>query len=62
MTTKSKETYLTKSGKTANIRMIRRADGSRSGHGMNGIHVGDWYFSITNLLLMAIVLLMITKK
>lgn len=55
------ETYPTK--KTNNntvIRAIRRADGR--GHGMNGVHIGDWYFSLTNLLLAAILLTLLFKK
>ena len=29
---------------------------------MNGIHVGDWYLSITNILLGAILICLIAKK
>lgn len=56
------ETYPTKRQRPADVRIVRRADGDKCGHGMNGIHIGDWYFSITNLLLAAIVVILVTKK
>lgn len=56
------ETYPMKRQRPADVRIVRRADGDKSGHGMNGIHIGDWYFSITNLLLAAIVVILVTKK
>ena len=63
MTKKSgQETYPMKRQRPADVRIVRRADGMKSGHGMNGIHIGDWYFSITNLLLAAIVVILLTKK
>ena len=55
------ETYVSKKNQNF-VRAIRRADGGKSGHGMNGIHIGDWYFSLTNILLMIIAIIMITKK
>ncbi len=56
------ETYPMKRQRPADVRIVRRADGDKCGHGMNGIHIGDWYFSITNLLLAAIVVILVTKK
>ena len=56
------ETYPKKTGIVPDYKIIRRADGSKCGHGLNGIHIGDWYFSITNILLLAILLVVWTKK
>ena len=56
------ETYPAKRNITPDVRVIRRADGDKCGHGMNGLHIGDWYFSFTNLLLMAIVVILLTRK
>lgn len=54
-------TYPQKSGIVPDVKVIRRADGSR-GHGMNGLHIGDWYLSFTNLLLLAILIVLMTNK
>lgn len=59
--TPGRETYINKRDVNA-ISVVRRADGGKSGHGMNGIHIGGWYFSITNLLLAAIVVILLTRK
>lgn len=58
---RGQETYPKKRNIVPDIRVIRRADGSKN-HGMNGIHVGDWYLSITNILLGAILICLIAKK
>lgn len=58
---RGQETYPKKRNIIPDIRVIRRADGGK-GHGMNGIHIGDWYFSLTNLLLGAILISLIAKK
>lgn len=55
------ETYITKKNQNF-VRAIRRADGGKCGHGMNGLHIGDWYFSLTNILLAIILIVMLTKK
>lgn len=60
--TPGQETYPIKRNVTPDVRVIRRADGENRGHGMNGLHIGDWYFSFTNLLLMAIVIILLTRK
>lgn len=60
--TSGQETYPEKRNITPDVRVIRRADGGKCGHGMNGLHIGDWYFSFTNLLLMAIVIILLTRK
>lgn len=59
---RGQETYPEKRNVTPNVRVVRRADGGERGHGMNGLHIGDWYFSFTNLLLMAIVVILLTRK
>lgn len=55
------ETYPQKTGIVPDYKIIRRADGSR-GHGQNGIHIGDWYLSITNILLAIIVVTLWAKN
>lgn len=57
------ETYMSKRNRNA-IRVIRRADGDEGGksHKRNGLKVGDWYFSLTNILLALIVLILLLKK
>lgn len=59
---RSQENYPAKRNITPDVRVIRRADGEKCGHGMNGLHIGDWYFSFTNILLMAIFLILLTRK
>lgn len=56
------ETYPTKRNRQADVKIIRRADGAKCGHGMNGILLGDWYFSFTNILLIAIAVILLTRK
>lgn len=58
---RGQQTYLEKSGVEPDYKIIRRADGNR-GHGQNGIRIGDWYFSITNILLAVIVVMLWAKK
>lgn len=62
--TRGQETYPQKRDRQADISVIRRADGAdgKRGHGMNGLQIGDWYFSFTNILLMAILLVIWLKK
>lgn len=61
--TVGQETYPTKRNRIPDIRVIRRADGDdKKGHGMNGLHLGEWYFSFTNILLAAILVVMLVKK
>lgn len=55
------ETYPKKRNIVPDYKVIRRADGDK-GHGMNGIHLGGWYFSVTNILLAAIVVILLTKN
>lgn len=55
------ETYPQKTGIVPDYKIIRRIDGSR-GHGQNGIHIGDWYLSITNILLAIIVVILWAKN
>lgn len=57
-----RETYPSKRNITPDVKIIRRADGAKCGHGLNGIHIGEWYFSITNIMLMIIVLILLTRK
>ena len=59
--TPGRETYMNKRNVNT-MRVVRRADGAERGHGMNGLHIGDWYFSFTNILLIAIVLILLTRK
>lgn len=59
---RSQENYPQQRNITPDVRVIRRADGTKCGHGMNGLHIGDWYFSFTNILLMAIVVILLTRK
>ena len=58
---RGQQTYLEKSGIAPDYKIVRRADGNR-GHGQNGIRIGDWYFSITNILLAVIVVLLWSKN
>ena len=58
---RGQETYPEKRNIDPNIRVIRRADGDKS-HGTNGIRLGGWYFSVTNILLAAILVVMLFKK
>ena len=58
---RGQETYPEKRNIIPDIRVIRRADGDK-GHGKNGLHVGDWYFSCTNILLAAILVVMLVRK
>lgn len=58
---RGQQTYLEKSGTEPDYKIVRRADGNR-GHGQNGIRIGDWYFSITNILLAVIVVLLWSKN
>lgn len=58
---RGQETYPEKRNIVPNIRVIRRADGDKS-HGTNGIRLGGWYFSVTNILLAAILVVMLFKK
>lgn len=59
------ETYLSKRKNNNNVvRVVRRADGDTTGksHKRNGLMLGDFYFSFTNILLMVIVLILLFKK
>lgn len=58
---RGQQTYLEKNGIEPDYKIVRRADGNR-GHGQNGIRIGDWYFSITNILLAVIVVLLWSKN
>lgn len=58
---RGQQTYLEKSGSEPDYKIIRRAVGNRS-HGLNGIHIGEWYFSFTNILLAVIVVMLWAKK
>lgn len=57
------ETYLSKRNTNA-VRVVRRADGAENGksHKRNGIMIGEWYFSLTNLILIVILLTILFKK
>lgn len=59
---RGQETYFSKKSETPKMRVVRRADGDKCGHGLNGLHLGNWYFSFTNLLLIAIVLILLFNK
>lgn len=60
---RGQETYFSKKSVTPNVRVVRRADGGeKCGHGLNGLHIGEWYFSFTNLLLIAILLTLLFNK
>lgn len=58
------ETYLSKRNYDKEVKFIRRADGDNTGksHKRNGLMLGDFYFSFTNILLMVIVLILLFKK
>lgn len=60
--TPGQETYPTKRNQQTDFRLIRRADGDKRGHALNGLVIGNIYFSFTNLLLMAIALILLTKN
>lgn len=60
--TPGQETYPKKRVRNNVVNLVRRADGStKCGHGMNGIHIGDWYFSFTNVLLAVLVIVTLSK-
>ena len=59
------ETYLNKNQAKPDVRVVRRADGetnSNKSHKTNGIKVGGMYFSFTNILLMALIIVVLFKK
>ncbi len=61
------ETYFAKRNKNT-LRIVRRADGdvqpdgNGKSHKTNGIKVGNWYFSFTNILLVVLIAAVIWKK
>lgn len=60
-----KESYLSKKTATPDYRVVRRADGeteNKKGHKTNGIKIGDYYLSFTNILLVVLIAVMIFKK
>lgn len=56
------ETYLQKNQTTPDIRVIRRADGDNKSHKTNGVKLGNMYFSFTNILLMVLIVVVLTRK
>lgn len=60
---RGQETYFSKKSETPKVRVVRRADGGeKCGHGLNGVHIGGYYLSFTNLLLIAIALILLFNK
>lgn len=56
------ETYLQKNQRTPDVKIIRRADGDNKSHKTNGVKIGNMYFSFTNILLMALIIVVLLKK
>lgn len=61
---KGQETYLSTKQQQPNYRVVRRADGDsgNKSHKTNGIKVAGLYFSFTNILLMALIIVVLVKK
>lgn len=61
--TTASETYFSGRENKNIVRLVRRADGNNGkSHKKNGMMLGDFYFSFTNILLMVIVLILLLKK
>lgn len=56
------ETYLQNKQQQPDIRVIRRADGDNKSHKTNGVKLGNMYFSFTNILLMVLIVVVLTRK
>ena len=57
------ETYLQNNQQQPDIRVIRRADGDdNKSHKTNGVKLGNMYFSFTNILLMVLIVVVLTRK